>query len=256
MCPALPASGRRPHYYEASAPPTAISRRRTCPPPGWRPGSEGDRDGSHVHHATDRQGGAQLYPGSIATTTPQTFTVASPPPELSGFGVDPTPARRPCTAYRPRSARLEPARRYGALTLVPLVHLLVSLAGPAPSGSTGTSRLCQGCFPPSPASPGSGCPQLHPAAATASEDGLSPPLGQPAPRGAQLPREESCRGAENLHILPQPPILGLKPLDLSQLLAGDPLPLTGVDLSLATPPPQGFPTDPEPSPDGLTRLGH
>ena len=33
------------------------------------------------------QGGAQLYPGSIATTTPQTFTVASPPSELNGFGV-------------------------------------------------------------------------------------------------------------------------------------------------------------------------
>jgi len=41
------------------------------------------------------------------------------------------------------------------------VHLLVSLAGPAPSGSTDTSRLCQGCFPPSPASPGPGCPQLQ-----------------------------------------------------------------------------------------------
>ncbi|WP_241831236.1 hypothetical protein, partial [Parafrankia soli] len=29
-----------------------------------------------------------LYSGSIATATPQTFTVASPPPELRGFGVD------------------------------------------------------------------------------------------------------------------------------------------------------------------------
>jgi len=28
------------------------------------------------------------------------------------------------------------------------VHLLVSLAGPAPSGSTGTSRRCQGCSRP------------------------------------------------------------------------------------------------------------
>ncbi len=37
------------------------------------------------------QGGAQLYSGSIATVTPQTFTLASPPPELDGFGVD-TPA--------------------------------------------------------------------------------------------------------------------------------------------------------------------
>lgn len=36
------------------------------------------------------QGGAQLYSGSIATVTPQAFTVASPPMELNGFGVDPT----------------------------------------------------------------------------------------------------------------------------------------------------------------------
>ncbi len=33
------------------------------------------------------QGGAQLYSGSIATVTPQAFTVASPPMELNGFGV-------------------------------------------------------------------------------------------------------------------------------------------------------------------------
>ena len=36
-------------------------------------------DGSHVHLQSIGQGGAQLYPGSIATATPQTFTVASPP---------------------------------------------------------------------------------------------------------------------------------------------------------------------------------
>ncbi len=33
------------------------------------------------------QGGTQLYSGSIATTTPQAFIVASPPTELDGFGV-------------------------------------------------------------------------------------------------------------------------------------------------------------------------
>jgi len=32
--------------------------------------------------------GARLYPGSIATATPQIFTVASPPTELNGFGVE------------------------------------------------------------------------------------------------------------------------------------------------------------------------
>ena len=34
------------------------------------------------------QGGTQLYSGSIATTTPQAFIVASPPTELDGFGVE------------------------------------------------------------------------------------------------------------------------------------------------------------------------
>jgi hypothetical protein len=39
-------------------------------------------------------------------------------------------------------------KTYGALALVPHVHLLVSLAGPRPSGSTGLSRRCQGCSHP------------------------------------------------------------------------------------------------------------
>jgi hypothetical protein len=46
-------------------------------------------------------------------------------------------------------------------TLVSHVHLPISLAGPRPSGSTGQSRRCRGCCPPSPVSPGSGCPQLR-----------------------------------------------------------------------------------------------
>jgi hypothetical protein len=44
------------------------------------------------------QRGTQLYSGSIATVTPQTFTVASPPPELRGFGVD-TGHNRPAVAH-------------------------------------------------------------------------------------------------------------------------------------------------------------
>ena len=71
-------------------------------------------------------------------------------------------ARR--VAAQPTSARLElvfPLLR-GVQPLVPRVHLPVSLAGPDLSGSTRPSRRCRGCFPPSPASPGSGCPQLLP----------------------------------------------------------------------------------------------
>lgn len=56
------------------------------------------------------QGGTQLYSGSIATATPQPFTVASSPLEKDGFGVD-TPPGVTCTADRPISTRLEPASR-------------------------------------------------------------------------------------------------------------------------------------------------
>src|SRR6266487_2717103 len=40
------------------------------------------------------------------------------------------------------------------MTLVPRVLLSVTLAGPAPSGSAGTSRLCQDCPRPSQHLPG------------------------------------------------------------------------------------------------------
>jgi hypothetical protein len=47
------------------------------------------------------------------------------------------------------------------------VHLPVSLAGPAPSGSTGTSRRCRGCSPPDPAdSPNPATPSFNRPAAT------------------------------------------------------------------------------------------
>src|SRR6266498_4106686 len=57
--PAFPAStaGRDARdYCGASAPPTAISRQRTCPPPDWLSGSRAAVGGSHVHHAIDRSG--------------------------------------------------------------------------------------------------------------------------------------------------------------------------------------------------------
>jgi hypothetical protein len=58
-------------------------------------------------------------------------------------------------AIQPRSTGFELASLLRGFTpLVPHVHLLVSLAEPAPSGSTGTSRRCRSCLPPSPTSPG------------------------------------------------------------------------------------------------------
>ena len=151
-----------------------IGRQRTYPDPsGWLPDPVGNPQvvPTFTMRSID-QLRAWLYPGSFATATPQTFTMASPPTELNGFGVQ-TPSRSTlgqrlvhCTPAHIRQvgARL---RNYGASNTSSLtLHLLISLDRPALSGSASTSRPCQGRLPPSPALPGSGCPQLHQAAAT------------------------------------------------------------------------------------------
>jgi hypothetical protein len=113
--------GRDSHdYYEASVPSTALGRQRTCPPPDWLPGGRATVDGSHVHYASIGQGGAQLYSDSIATATPQAFTVASPPEQEPGFGVD---HRLAATITRCTPARIHQIGAGSTLTeLQPLVH--------------------------------------------------------------------------------------------------------------------------------------
>jgi hypothetical protein len=113
------------------------------------------------------QGGTQLCPGSLATLTPQIVTVASPPAPLTGFGVDPIPTSQQDAGHAlhtgPYPPDLSRPHAYETLTTDSLsLHLLVLLAGPGPSGSTDPSRRCRGHLPPSPAFPGSGCPQLLP----------------------------------------------------------------------------------------------
>jgi hypothetical protein len=152
----------RPDYYGASAPPSGPQPATGLPttrPAAWRLGRP--RVVPTFTRSSIGQIGAQLYPGSIATPTPQTFSVASPPSAAHGFGVDPT-TRDHALHPRPLSTRFEPGTHYGASATDSLaLHTLALLAGPAPSGSTSTSRHCRGCFPPSPAFPGSGCPQLQ-----------------------------------------------------------------------------------------------
>jgi hypothetical protein len=97
----------------------------------------------------------------------------------------------------------------GLHALVPLVHLLVSLAGPAPSGSTDAPRRCQDCFPPSPASPGSGCPQLQPGCCDSPAARAFHPYSVTlAPRGARTGRR-TCgqdRPPPNGEVWPASPI--------------------------------------------------
>src|SRR2546422_3350515 len=80
MWPALPASD----YYEGSVP--SRGHRPTAGLPATDPdGRWGGRrrDGSHVHHAPIDGGDAELCPCTIATGTPQSFSVASWPGTLA-----------------------------------------------------------------------------------------------------------------------------------------------------------------------------
>ena len=137
-------------------------------PPAGCAGDGDRRDGSHVHSRTVRRGRRPAMPlqhrhGYAAglhrgLPTGDTNRPRSSPPDQTA---------RVRAATQPRSARFELVGLLRSVQpLVPHVRLSVLLAGPGPSGSAGPSRRCQGCFPPSPASPGSGCPQLHRTAAT------------------------------------------------------------------------------------------
>jgi hypothetical protein len=65
-------------YYGGSAPlpgprpTTDLPAAALAARPDGRP-----RSGSHVHHVPIDGGGAQLFPGSLAASTPQTFLAAS-----------------------------------------------------------------------------------------------------------------------------------------------------------------------------------
>ena len=174
MCTPLACSD----YYGTSAPSTAIDRQRTPPPagPAARRGGRPWAVPTFTMESID-EGGARLNLDSIATVTPQTFAVASPPDRSAGFGVDrpqrPGPVTR-CTPA-PYPSGLSRHWPYGALPLVSLVYRLISLAGPGLSGSATPSRLCQRCLPSSPASPSQTALSSCQAAATARREGLAPP---------------------------------------------------------------------------------
>lgn len=155
----------RSDYYRASALPGTFGRRRTYPTPRMDSAARERFPGSsRVHQKSIDRVGTQLCSGSIATTTPQFFIVASPPARLAGFEVDNHEAEIGCRALRPGPYPPDLSRclAYEALPLVPVVYRPISLAGPGPSGSSEPFRLQQRCFPPSPASPGSDCASLLP----------------------------------------------------------------------------------------------
>lgn len=160
LCPAFPDSD----YYDSSAPPHR--QQPTTRPPRPIPGRLPSTSGTGV-----------MVP---------VFTVNRSTGEVPSYAPATSPWLRRRPSPRPPDRRHQPNREFpaeagarrcpahirqvgaggfvlrGVQPLVPRVHLPISLVGPDPSGSAGSSRRCRGCLPPSPASPGSGCPQLRP----------------------------------------------------------------------------------------------
>lgn len=120
-------------------------------PPGWRCG-KGSSPAVPVFTCVPiDEGGTQLYPGDPGRLATDNHLPADVhtwlvwPSDASNTKVS---CAHPHTdPHPPDWSRFHLTRPQ---TLVPRVCLLVLLAGPAPSGSTGTSRLCQGRLPPKP----------------------------------------------------------------------------------------------------------
>ena len=131
---------------------------------------------SHVHHVTARRGRCPAFPLRPRHEYAADFPRGLPAGDFIGQRSRLT-TRWVCAAPRPISARLEPVYLLrGVYTLVPHVHLPVSLAGPGRL-AVPTRPAVVRAAPPSPASPGSGCPQLHRPAATGGDGVLSSPSG-------------------------------------------------------------------------------
>ena len=178
-----------PDYYGGSAPPHSRQPTTGLPAAALAARSDGrPQGGSHVHHVPIDGGGAQLFPGSIATGTPQTFPVASGHARNKArLEVASRLGRRlACAASRPASTRLEPViplrgfhhwftGRYTFPSCLPDPSRLVVPARPvvvraAPAASWASSKRLPSASP-------SCCDRLGGGV-------LSPPHGHLAPRGA------------------------------------------------------------------------
>jgi hypothetical protein len=156
-------------YYGGSAPPGPFSGR--CAYPGQHAGcplagNQSGRFPCSLSFARRRRSPAvsQRHRHEYAADLPHGLPglVKEPPREVPASELPGGTHRA-----RPLSTRFEPVYGLKDVTApVPRVLLSATLAGPAPSGSTGHVPALSGLLPPFPAPPGSGCPQLHRPAAT------------------------------------------------------------------------------------------
>ena len=138
-----------------------------APPAGY--GQQGKtRDSSRVHCGSLAGVGARLYPCGLAASTPQSFLAASLAACAYYLGSSPPTYQRVRAAPGPDPPGSSRCRIMGRS------HAGSSRTPLRPARRTRTIWRCwpvpalSGLLPPSPAPPGSGCPQLHRPAATGS----------------------------------------------------------------------------------------
>jgi hypothetical protein len=156
-----------------------ISRRRTCPPPSWLDGGEGDPEmvpTFTMHRSTGE------VPSFAPAVSPRVRRRPSPwPPHRHSEPASESTTHRwwSCTADRPISTRLEPASRLRSFPrwFKLRLHLPVSLAGPGSSGGVDPSRRCRGCSHPHLRPQARAAPSFKGLLRQANGGVLSPPPG-------------------------------------------------------------------------------
>ena len=133
-----------PDYYEGSAP-----TRRHQPAADLAHHNGGrHRAGSHVHSLTVQQGRQPALPRQHRCTYAADLRCSLRTEAMNPASESPPPWGR-ALQTGPYPPDLSRRGDHGASTTDSLAfYLLVSLAGPTPSGSTGMSRRCQGCSHP------------------------------------------------------------------------------------------------------------
>ena len=171
-------------------PTRAFGRRRAYPArPSRRKGGRGTHAGGSRVHCCPVDGlGIRLCPCGFATATAAGNSPwpPDPGPEYPARSSPPVTEGRVRTAIQPESTGLELARgSRGVTTPVPCVYLPVLAHRTRPIRQYRADATLSRLLPSSPATPGLDCLQLAPCRCGGAEmDGLSPPSGTPAPRGA------------------------------------------------------------------------
>jgi hypothetical protein len=185
MYPALPDS----EYYGGSAP--LRTDRSTVDPAQTPRRKRGTGQGPERFPCSRTTRSTKEEPNSVPAASPQlprstspwppgrtsTCSPASSPPDQRRNGCAPHPA------HIHQIGAGEPLR--DVVTLVPRVLLFVTLAEPTPSGSTGMSRLCQGCSHPPRHLPGRAALSCTALLRQDGDEGLPPPFELSAPHGAR-----------------------------------------------------------------------